>query len=70
MFELPEHGFPSFTSTGTATRRGELADYNKGQELVGVHRKGDTVKIWKEETIPGRTDWRFLLVNSNVKNCV
>lgn len=24
--ELPEHGFPSFTNTGTATRRGELDD--------------------------------------------
>lgn len=24
---LPEHGLPSFTRTGTATRRGELADY-------------------------------------------
>lgn len=25
-FELPEHGFPSLTNTGTATRRGELDD--------------------------------------------
>lgn len=26
VFELPEHGLPSLTNTGTATRRGELAD--------------------------------------------
>lgn len=37
MFELPEHGLPSLTSTGTATRRGELADYNKGQASVMVN---------------------------------
>lgn len=27
-FELPVHGFPSFTNTGTATLRGELDDCN------------------------------------------
>lgn len=29
VFELLEHGLPSFTSTGTATRLGELADWNE-----------------------------------------
>jgi hypothetical protein len=36
--ELPEHGLPSFTSTGTATRRGELDDWGKRE-------KGDFVSL-------------------------
>lgn len=33
LFELFEHGLPSLTNTGTATRRGELADCVKIEEI-------------------------------------
>lgn len=39
--EVPEHGLPSFTKTGTATRRGELWAYmqNKHVQYISQYRQ-------------------------------
>lgn len=73
LFEFAEHGLPSFTKTGTATRRGELADcepkklYEKKKNKTKINCSS---LIWLELSDQSILDDKKIIFNINRTNLI